>query len=82
MEDNDYRAVNSEKTIFMKRDGTDFIMHGIFVADMKHVQTAKYLLDEFLEKFSGFRNHWRTSTYGEFYWARGRTISEQDFSSS
>ena len=52
MEDNDYREVNSEKTIFMKRDGKDFIMHGIFVDDMKHVPTAKYLLDEFLEKYS------------------------------
>ena len=46
------RAVNSEKTIFMKRDSKEFIMHGIFVDDMKHLQTAKYLLDEFLEKYS------------------------------
>ena len=52
MEENDYRAVNSEKTIFMKRDGQEFIMHGIFVDDMKHVPTAKYLLGEFLEKYS------------------------------
>ena len=37
----------------MKRDGKDFIMHGIFVDDMKHISTAKYLLDEFLEKYSG-----------------------------
>ena len=48
-EDNDYRAVNSEMTIFMKRDGKEFIMHGIFVDDVKHVSTAKYLLDEFLD---------------------------------
>ncbi len=27
MEANGYSAVNSEKTIFMKREGTDFIMH-------------------------------------------------------
>ena len=52
MEDNDYQAVNSEKSIFMNRDGKDFIMHEIFVDEMKHVPTAKYLLDEFLEKFS------------------------------
>ena len=26
-------------------------MHGIFVDDMKHVPTAKYILDEFLEKY-------------------------------
>ena len=41
MEDNEYRAVNSEKTIFMKRDGKDFIVHGIFVDDLKDVPTAK-----------------------------------------
>ena len=48
MEDNDYRAVNSEKRIFVKRDGKEFIMHGIFVDDMKHVPTAKYLLDDII----------------------------------
>ena len=52
MEDNDYRAVNNDKTIFMKRDGKELIMHGIFVNDMKHVPTAKYLVEEFLEKYS------------------------------
>ena len=31
--------------MFMKRDGKDFIMHGIF-DDITHVLTAKYLLDE------------------------------------
>ena len=53
MEDNrdEYCAVNSEKTIFMKCDGKEFIMHEIFVDDMKHAPTAKYLLDEFLEKY-------------------------------
>ena len=40
MEDNDYRAVNSVKTIFLKRDGKEFIVHGIFVDDMKNVPTA------------------------------------------
>ena len=39
MEDNEYSAVNSEKTIFMKSAGKDFIMHGIFAVDMKHVPT-------------------------------------------
>ena len=53
MEDNDYRAVNSVKTIFLKCDGKEFIVHGIFVDDMEHVQTAKYLLDEFLENILG-----------------------------
>ena len=78
--------MNSEKTIFMKCDGKEFIMHGIFVDDMKHVPTAKYLLDEFLEKYyrdieiTGDSDE--TSPYGEFYWARCRTISEQDISPS
>ena len=52
MEENEYHAVNSEKTLFMNRDGKDFIVHEIFVDDMKHVPTAQYLLDEFLEKYS------------------------------
>ena len=54
MDSNDYRAVSShgEMTIFMKHDGNEFIMHGIFVDDMQHVPTAKYLLDEFLEMYS------------------------------
>ena len=52
MEDNDYQAVNSEKTIFMKHDGKEFILHEIHVDDMSPVPTAKYLLDEFLEKYS------------------------------
>ena len=44
MEVNDYRAVNRENTIFMNCDKKEFIMHWIFVHDMKHVPTAKYLL--------------------------------------
>ena len=35
-------------------DGKDFIMHGVFVDDIKHVPKAKYLVDEFLEKYSRF----------------------------
>ena len=52
MKENDYREVNSGKTIFMKRNGKEFIMHRIFVDDIKHVPTATYLLDEFLKNFS------------------------------
>ena len=52
MEDNDYEPVNSDKTIFMKRVGDDFIIHCIFVDDMKHVPTTQFLLDEFLETYS------------------------------
>ena len=52
MEDNDDQQVNSVKMIFMKNDWKEYIMHGIFVEDMKHIPTAKYLLEEFLEKYS------------------------------
>jgi hypothetical protein len=53
MEDNGYPAVNSEKTIFMKRTGdNDFIIHGLFVDDIKSVPTKKALLDEFIAKYS------------------------------
>jgi hypothetical protein len=43
MEQNGYPAVNSDKTIFMKRQGSDFIMHGLFVDDMMHVPTCDKL---------------------------------------
>ena len=52
METNGYPAVNSEKTIFMKRDGDDFIIHGLFVDDMMHVPTCDRLWKEFLGKYT------------------------------
>jgi hypothetical protein len=51
MEQNGYPAVNSEKTIFMKRQGSDFIIHGLFVDDMMHVPTCDKLRDEFLQLY-------------------------------
>ena len=51
MEKHDYPAVNSEKTIFMKREGADFIIHGLFVDDMMHVPTCDRLRNEFLELY-------------------------------
>ena len=48
MEQNGYPAVNSEKTIFMKRQGSDFIIHGLFVDDMMHVPSCDKLRDESL----------------------------------
>jgi hypothetical protein len=44
-------AMNSEKTIFMKREGADFIIHRLFVEDMMHLPTCDKLLDEFLELY-------------------------------
>jgi hypothetical protein len=45
-----YQLVNSEKMIYMKRQGTDFIFHGLFVDDMMHVSTSEALLAEFMAK--------------------------------
>jgi hypothetical protein len=52
METNQYQAVNSEKTIFMKRTGADFIIHGLFVDDMMHVSTSADLSAEFMAKYT------------------------------
>jgi hypothetical protein len=52
MEKNGYPAVNREKTIFMKGDGSDFIIHGLFVDDMMHVPTCERLKKEFMDKYS------------------------------
>jgi hypothetical protein len=51
MERNGYPAINSEKTIFMKRKGSDFIIHGLFVDDMMHVPTCDELKNEFMSKY-------------------------------
>ena len=40
MEKNSYPAVNSEKTIFMKREGEHFIILCLFVDDMMHTTTS------------------------------------------
>ncbi len=52
MEANGYFAVNSEKTIFMKCEGKQFIIHGLFVVDMMHIATNTRLKNEFMEKYS------------------------------
>jgi hypothetical protein len=51
MEQNGYPADNSEKTIFMKRQDSDFIIHGLFVDCMMHVPTRDKLRDEFLQLY-------------------------------
>ena len=49
-------AVNGEKTIFMKRQGSDIVIHGLFVTvdDMIHVPTCDKLRDEFLTLYQNF----------------------------
>jgi hypothetical protein len=48
MENNGYEAMNSEKTIFMKREGAEYIIHGLFVDDMMHICSCDAMKDEFL----------------------------------
>ncbi len=48
MEQNGYLAVNSEKTIFMKRKGDEYIIHSQFVDDMMHKYSCDAMKDEFL----------------------------------
>ena len=43
MEKNGYPADNSEKTVFMKRRGDDFIIHSLFVDGMMHIPTCDAL---------------------------------------
>ena len=48
MENNGYAAMNSEKTIFMKHKGSEYIIHGLFVDDMMHIYSSDEIKDEFL----------------------------------
>ncbi len=52
MEKNGYPVVNSQKTIFMKRQGDDFIIHCLFVDDVMHIPTCGALKQEFMEKYT------------------------------
>ncbi len=52
MDENGYPEVNSEKTIFMKRQGDDFITHSLFVDYMMHIPTCDALKQDFMEKYT------------------------------
>ena len=52
MEEQGYFAVNSEKTIFMKRVGDDWIMHGLYVDDMIHASTSEALKQQFIKEYT------------------------------
>ena len=45
MEKNEYEAMNSEKTIFMKHKDSEYIIHGLFVDDMMHIYTSDVMKD-------------------------------------
>jgi hypothetical protein len=53
MEDHGYAVVNSEKTIFMKHENGDRIMHGLFVDDMVHASTTEKLKQDFIAEYKG-----------------------------
>ena len=46
MEEHGYLPVNNEKTIFMKWEEDDFIIHGVFVDDSSTIPTYQKLKDE------------------------------------
>ena len=52
MEDRCYLAVNSEKTIFMKRSGEDWILHGHYVDNIIHASTSEALRQEFIRDYA------------------------------
>jgi hypothetical protein len=52
MEKNGYAVVNSEKTIFMKHSGSEYIIHGLFFDDMMHMYSCDAIKDEFMQLYS------------------------------
>jgi hypothetical protein len=48
MEQSGYSAVNSEKTISMKRKGDEYVIHGLFFDYMMHIYSCDAMKDEFL----------------------------------
>ena len=48
LENDGYEAMNSKKTIFMKRKGAEYIIHGLFVDDMMHIYSCDAMKDELL----------------------------------
>ncbi len=53
MEDHGCAEVNSQKTIFMKHENGNWIMHGLFVDDMVHASTSKKLKLDFIAEYKG-----------------------------
>ena len=47
MEEHGYLPVNNEKTIFMKWEEDDFIIHEVFVDDLASIPTSQKLKEEF-----------------------------------
>ena len=52
MEEHEYHAVNNEKIMFTKWQGTDRIMHSVFVDDMAHMSTSSKMLKEYFKLYA------------------------------
>jgi hypothetical protein len=52
IESHEYMEVNNEKTMFLKWEGSDFIMHGLFVDDMAHASTYQKMIKKFMKEYS------------------------------
>ncbi len=53
----EHHTVNNEKTMFMKWEGSDYIMHGLFVDDMMHTSTSEKLMAKYLKLYGKIQVH-------------------------
>ncbi len=51
MESHDYMAVNNEKSMFMKWEGPDLIIHGLFFDEMAHASTSQRMVKNFIKEY-------------------------------
>jgi hypothetical protein len=47
MENHGYEIMNSKEAIFMKHEGAEYIIHGLFAVDMMHIYSCDAMKDEF-----------------------------------
>jgi hypothetical protein len=52
MESHDFMPVNNEKTMFMKWEGSNFIMHGLVVEEMALASTSQKMIKKFMKEYS------------------------------
>ena len=52
MKEHEYFAVNNEKRMFMKWQGTDWIMHGVFVDDVMYTSTSTEMFKAFFKLYA------------------------------
>ncbi len=50
-DEHEYNAVNNDKTMFMKWEGSGWIMHEVFVDDMAQTSTSKKMLTNFFKEY-------------------------------